>query len=303
MAHPNQIDGHTPAPAAAPAISRIFMAFEPSYWRGMLCTMGSLLRHVGAPVTVEVLTRPEHTLALQKVLDQTRRLNTGEVDVRIIPMSAGALAECDSYSYCDHLKAETLFRLYYFDASKAVGASAYIDIDVVYRAPLAQFSMAVPADLPMAATPHDKASTSVLELNPGHGAYFNAGVLLFNSEQFIDEIVERMEAARRLMPAVTRLEQSCHDQDALNIAFEGRWAVMPHQFNYVSIDKKPIDYGQAHILHATGSRKPWMLASGHRYAQAYDEEMAALGIPWIRRYDSSWIPDRIQKRFRRLAGL
>lgn len=279
----------TPAP-----IRRVFMAFEPSYWRGQLCTLGSLLRHADAPIDVEILTRAEHNAALDKVLAPVRRCHP-QASITPLNLPAAELALCDGIGFASHFKAEILFRLFYFGLSRSSGNAAYVDIDTVVRTRIAALTEAMAPDLPLTALPQGAASGPILHWQPDMGSYFNSGVLLFNIERFGAEIDERMARAIALVPDMAGVCDYL-DQDALNLAFEGRWAPLPHRFNHMTIDTRPLDLASDHILHATGSRKPWLLGGRHRYTADYLAEIAALGIPPWARQDPFWVLNRIRRQ-------
>lgn len=277
-------------------IRRVFMAFEPSYWRGQLCTLGSLLRHADAPVDVEILTRAEHNAALDKVLTPVRRSHP-HATITPLNLPPAELALCDGIGFRSHFKAEILFRLFYFGISRSSGNAAYVDIDTVVRSRIAALTEAMAPDMPLTALPQGAASGPILRWQPDMPRYFNSGVLLFNVDTFGAEIDQRMARAVALVPEMAGVCDYL-DQDALNLAFDGRWGTLPHRFNHMTIDTRPFDPADDHILHATGSRKPWLLGGRHRYTAEYLAEIAALGIaPWARQ-DPFWALGRIKRHIK-----
>ena len=276
-------------------VTRIFVAFEPSYWRGMVCTLGSLARHARDHVTVEVMIRPEYRLAVEKLLNRISHATDGILTIRILEMNKYAISECDDLEYRSHFKAEICYRLFYFDLSNMSGDAAYIDIDTIFQMSIDEISAGLPVDMPLAARSHDHINKSIRNIYPDIKNYFNSGVLLFNIDRFANEVSQRMSDARRIMREISGVSDYL-DQDALNLAFVNRWRALPARFNYMSIDSEPLNDGMGAILHATGSRKPWMLGSHHRYSPQYAQELVALGIPLWQRYDVKWICDRVAKR-------
>jgi len=92
---------------------------------------------------------------------------------------------------------------------------------------------------------------SRLSLSPGT-AYFNSGVTLFDLGAIRAQ--GQLQAARDF---ATNHRDLCidHDQDALNVAFQGKWQVLDWRWNAVSLNgdlmkKRPF------IRHFTG-KKPW----------------------------------------------
>jgi lipopolysaccharide biosynthesis glycosyltransferase len=274
-------------------INRVFMAFEPSYWRGQLCTLGSLLRHAGAPVDVEILTRADHNLALDRVLAPVRRRHP-DARITVLNLPPAELALCDGIGFRAHFKAEILFRLFYFRLSRSSGNAAYVDIDTIVHSRMTALTEAIAPDLPLTALVQGPASGPILRWQADMPRYFNSGVLLFNIERFGAEVEQRMERAIALVPEMAGVCDYL-DQDALNLAFDGRWGELPHRFNHMTIDTRPFDSDGDYILHATGSRKPWLLGGRHRYTAQFLEEVTALGIaPWARQ-DPFWVLGRIKR--------
>ena len=124
---------------------------------------------------------------------------------------------------------------------------------------------------------------------------------MFNVEKFAEEVVARLQDSRRILHEI-HAKSSFLDQDALNLAFRGRWEELPARFNYMSIDQSPLDLDSGYILHATGSRKPWMLGGRHRYSAEYREEMVAMSVPVVQRQEIRWIADRAARRFLNVIG-
>ena len=97
----------------------------------------------------------------------------------------------------------------------------------------------------------DTSFRSRLSLPPG-APYFNSGVMLFDLAAIRAQ--GQLEAARDF---ATNHRDLCidHDQDALNVAFQGKWQVLDWRWNAVSLygdlmKKRPF------IRHFTG-KKPW----------------------------------------------
>ncbi|MCP3736177.1 hypothetical protein M9979_15010 [Sphingomonas sp. RP10(2022)] len=282
-------------------IRRVFMSYEPSYWRGMVCTLGSLTRTAQVPVEVEVLMRRDHVAAFDRLLNGMFRQARDAMTVKTLPMSDAALRECETLQFTDHFKPEICFRLYYFDMSNLTGNALYVDIDTIIHTSIDDIGLSLPTDKPLSARPHDQVGTSIRAIDPDITSYFNSGVMIFNHDTFGKEIAERMRESRTIM---RRIHQSSGflDQDALNLAFRDRWTALPTRFNYMSNDHAPLDRQQGHILHATGSRKPWMLGSRHRFSAEYAQEMRALRYPLLQRYEAGWILQRTTRKIANLLG-
>lgn len=282
-------------------ISRLFMSYEPTYWRGMVCTLGSLARHAQVPINVEVMMRGEHVHAFYRILKKVPADIFDITSVTPLVMSEAALRECEALRYDAHFKPEICFRLYYFEMSRLVGNAVYLDIDTIVRTSLDELSCFIPQNLPIAARAHEIINPSILKIDSGLRSYFNSGVLLFNLDKMECEIAERLRSSRVIMRNISGASGYL-DQDALNLAFKDRWQVLPARFNYMSTDRLPLDRRTGHILHATGSRKPWMLGGRHRFSSEYAEEMAGVGQSVLHRYEAQWIVDRTTRRIANFFG-
>lgn len=125
-------------------------------------------------------------------------------------------------------------------------------------------------------------------------AYFNSGVMLFDLAAI--RAAGDLEAARTFA-----LEHGdlclAHDQDALNVVFQGRWQVMDWRWNAVSLNadlfpKRPF------IRHFTG-RKPWYRdkrGSEREFIEMWRQ--AILASPWPDRYaPERSLKDRVKYRY------
>lgn len=125
----------------------------------------------------------------------------------------------------------------------------------------------------------DTAYRSRLPVFPG-SPYFNAGVMLFDLAAI--RVTNDLETARAFA-----LEHGdlclAHDQDALNVVFQGRWQVLDWRWNAVSLNADLFDKSPF-IRHFTG-RKPW-----HHDKRGVEREFiemwraAILASPWPDRY-------------------
>lgn len=83
--------------------------------------------------------------------------------------------------------------------------------------------------------------------------YFNSGVLLVDLDRWRERDVgaRAMEAAVRLGPRLI-----LHDQDALNVALEGDWKLLPPHWNRWVI-LPGLQASDAIVFHYMGAPKPW----------------------------------------------
>jgi lipopolysaccharide biosynthesis glycosyltransferase len=101
--------------------------------------------------------------------------------------------------------------------------------------------------------------------------YFNAGVLLIDLAKWrAERISQRAIEYLELYP-----DSAFSDQDALNVACDGRWKRLDPRWNYFQIDlKKSIsdlsDQQRPGIIHFQGWSKPWDPSSLNFNARFYD---------------------------------
>jgi lipopolysaccharide biosynthesis glycosyltransferase len=115
---------------------------------------------------------------------------------------------------------------------------------------------------------------------PAGSPYFNAGVMLFDLAAI--RASGELEAARTF--AIEHRDLClAHDQDALNVVFQGKWQVMDWRWNAVSLnadlfDKPPF------IRHFTG-KKPWHPDKRGVEPEFIERWRVAIGSsPWPDRY-------------------
>lgn len=245
--------------------------------------------------------RREHLADFDRILNKIPSDTLDLITVTPLVMSEAALRECEVLRYDAHFKPEICFRLYYFEMSRLSGDAAYLDIDTIVRTSLEDLSKAIPQGAPMAARAHDTAEAPVSLMDHGIDRYFNSGIMLFNVSGMEGEIVDRLRSSRSILKDIHG-KSNFLDQDALNMAFNGRWKMLPPRFNYMSTDYSALDRNQGYILHATGSRKPWMLGGRHRFSDEYAEEMTAMRQSVLQRYEAKWIVDRVTRRITNFFG-
>jgi len=131
-----------------------------------------------------------------------------------------------------------------------------------------------------------------LSLPPG-APYLNAGVMLFDLAEI--RAHGQLEAARDF---ATNHRDLCidHDQDALNVAFQGKWQVLDWRWNAVSLNgdlmkKRPF------IRHFTG-KKPWFpdkRGVEREFIESWREAIAA--SPWPELYEPLQSPRNLLKYY------
>lgn len=112
-----------------------------------------------------------------------------------------------------------------------------------------------------------------LSMQPG-APYFNSGVLLFDMTAVRAQGL--LERTRQVA-----IEKKLNDQNALNIAFEGKWQTMHPNWNLMSNYTKDYRFSQAYARHFSGS-KPWGGQVG--------VELDALAVYRDLAKDTPWLP-------------
>jgi lipopolysaccharide biosynthesis glycosyltransferase len=145
----------------------------------------------------------------------------------------------------------------------------YLDADVRVMVPLEPLFDVDLAGSPLGAV-HDYVQYLISGIDESrrrlslasHSTYFNAGVLLFDWP-----VAQRSGLLNRARIFAEEYAHLCtfHDQDALNVAFEGAWAPLDPRWNLLIAPIPPellrLDYPdhlRANIAHFTGPAKPWM---------------------------------------------
>ncbi|MBK4733510.1 glycosyltransferase family 8 protein [Noviherbaspirillum pedocola] len=103
-------------------------------------------------------------------------------------------------------------------------------------------------------------STQVPALGLKHGQYFNAGVMLIDIERWVAADVSDIA-----LKALSMRELRFADQDALNIALDGRvryvdakWNYRYHLVDYLDRGETRLNVGPSFaLMHFTGPVKPW----------------------------------------------
>lgn len=275
---------------------RVFCVYEPSYWRGFLITMGSLVRHASEPLTIDVLLRSnhldiaaQHVQLLQSRVGQKARFN-------IVPVPADVVESCSQFRFGAHFIPEILFRLSYFEVVHPDAELVlYCDIDMIWRGDVFQIFQEFSSDKLMAAVRTELPEVSRPVLPPSLTNYVNSGLLVFRTSRR-EEVREAMAEIRAVLPSIS--DRSVYlDQDAINVVMHERLHHLPPRWNFTTSDIPRGEVEQAVILHATGSRKPWHLWGGHPFTRQYDEERRALRLSLPSAYDPFWAITKIRNRF------
>jgi lipopolysaccharide biosynthesis glycosyltransferase len=126
--------------------------------------------------------------------------------------------------------------------------------------------------------------------------YFNAGILLIDLEKWRKQHIT--EQALNIITTQPHQLQY-HDQDALNIIFNGKWHRLEKKYNlmkaYIPCDLAKADYFtfllDKIIIHYNGRNKPWHRACENKFRFLYLKYLKASP----RSYDSRYMKKKITK--------
>ncbi|WP_230640049.1 glycosyltransferase family 8 protein [Shinella sumterensis] len=173
--------------------------------------------------------------------------------------------------YMDLIVPDTIDRLLYIDADAVAVAS----LDELFQADLGVKALGAVDDYVMAFPEKIERRQQRIGLKSG-GRYFNAGVLLFDWKRSLEDGLIRK--ARETFEREPERFPS-HDQDVLNIAYDGNWHRLDARYNaqtgILPFIKQPA------IVHFTGRKKPWqaVMPWAHRRMKAFYRQ-ALEGTAW-----------------------
>jgi lipopolysaccharide biosynthesis glycosyltransferase len=181
-------------------------------------------------------------------------------------------------------------RIIYLDADLTIHG----DVGQLFRLDMGQFALAaVPAGRVWLDRPDSERETAIahfadLSMTPPY-RYFNAGVLLIDSNKWCDEQIDKRAIAFfRKNPTLCDLA----DEDALNAVVDGRLLELSPIWN-MTPDRREFFATSPMILHYTGLRKPWRWFGKHKglneHKDAYRLYKKFLqGTPWPNWVASQW---------------
>ena len=128
------------------------------------------------------------------------------------------------------------------------------DISELYKYEIGNNILAVVGDRVTSPGQKDYVNNAI---KVGEDNYFNSGVLLINSNQFLNNNIKNI--CFNILQKFKKL--SCPDQDALNIACKGKVMYLPETWNFqngrASYTVKDRYEKVLNIIHYTSAKKPW----------------------------------------------
>ncbi len=266
---------------AAPV--HVVFGVDAGYYRGMGVAIASVVNHNPGRQFVF------HVFAFTASEDSRRRMQALErqigMPVRLHLLDPESLRAFRQFPCFAQHSLGTFIRLLIPGRMRETASTVlYLDADLLCFGALDEL-LATDVSQVIAAAAPDEAlttvSTQVAALELRHGRYFNAGVMLINVEQWMAHGVEQT-ALEILSSRPLRFA----DQDALNIALDGRtryiddkWNTRYHLVDYLSRGETRLALPQRPpIVHFTGPVKPWQDWCLHEARQIFVDLQAT--TPW-----------------------
>jgi lipopolysaccharide biosynthesis glycosyltransferase len=197
----------------------------------------------------------------------------GAFELKWIDIDVGRF---DRFFTLPHLSKMTFARLLIPDVvPREVGRVLYLDVDLLILADLAPL-LAVDLDGKCMAAVHDRGDAKMKKGDPDfHNLprvrdYFNCGVLLIDVERWREEQVPQKALA--FLEANPRTPFG--DQDALNVATDGRWKILDPKWNFqrhfVTALERLDSIDRPWIVHFVMAEKPWIAKALNPNARFYD---------------------------------
>lgn len=200
-------------------------------------------------------------------------LPPGAFDLRWVDIDVGRF---DRFFTLPHLSKMTFARLLIPEMmGPAVRRVLYLDVDLLILRDLRELAAADLGDKVMGGV-HDRGDAKMKRGDPDFhnlpkvSDYFNCGVLLIDLQRWRAEGISEK--------ALAYLEQNPRtpfgDQDALNVALDGRWQILDPRWNFqrhalVSLGRLP-RAERPYIVHFVMAEKPWIARMLSRNAGFYD---------------------------------
>jgi UDP-glucose:(glucosyl)LPS alpha-1,3-glucosyltransferase len=247
---------------ANPDAIHVAFGVDANYFRGM-----------GVTITSVVKNNPDlqfvfHVFAFFVSEDSRHRLNQLEkkygVTINVHLLSTDLLKEFAEFPCFAHHSLGTFIRLLIPNKLQGITKKVlYLDADILCFGSITEL-LSTDIDDCIAAVVHDEvettAKTQIAALEIRHGQYFNAGVMYINVGNWIAS--DTQNAALRILSSQ---ELVFADQDALNIALDGRTKYIEEKWNFRYHLVDFLDRGDIRLnvaepfvfMHFTGPVKPW----------------------------------------------
>lgn len=253
---------NTASAGSGDAALHIAFGVDSSYFRGMGVAIASVIKN--NPQMRFVF----HVFAFSVSDDSRRRIALLEqqyaIRIHIHVLSPHALDEFRNFPCFAHHSLGTFIRLLIPDLLQGITKRVlYLDADLLCLGNMQEL-LAIDIDNCVAAAVHDQldttARTQIAALKLPVAEYFNAGVMYINVDNWIANNTQV-----QALTALSTQELLFADQDALNIALNGRirfiddkWNYRYHLVDFLSKGHSRLDVTAPVVfMHFTGPVKPW----------------------------------------------
>jgi lipopolysaccharide biosynthesis glycosyltransferase len=240
-----------------------------NYLQHLSVALTSISLNTSSMVNVYLLTS-ELTAAEDKKLDLTLKklpnLNIFNLELQDI-LTDDIIQQ---FPTSGHITSEAYYRILVPDVLYSMGISKviYLDCDLIVLKDISNLMNENLENEIIGAVTDIGAGDHYKKMNLNNESdYFNSGVLLINTEEWANNNV-----TEKLIKCITdnREKITYHDQDALNLFFQGnfkkldiKWNLQSNYFNEEVVLK------DVSIVHFTGEIKPWHFESRHPYKEVY----------------------------------
>lgn len=256
------MEAHQSDTSAGPA-ETLHVAFgvDADYFRGMGVLIASMVKNNPG------LHFVFHIFAFAISEDNDHRIKRLEelpgVTIRTYILSVDSLKAFEKFPCFSSNPLGMFIRLMIPKKLQGIKKVLYLDADILCLGSLRELSSIDIEDC-IAAVVHDEAETTaktqIRTLGLRHGKYFNSGVMYINVENWIASDVQNTA-----LTLLSKRRFTFADQDALNIALDGRvkyidekWNSRYHLVARLSAAETSLPAGEKPVfMHFTGPAKPW----------------------------------------------
>lgn len=249
-------------PTANSEVIHVAFGVDANYFRGMGVTIASIVKN--NPDLFFVF----HVFAFTVSEDNRRRIAQMEkasgAPIHIHVLSTELLAEFTRFPCFGKHSLGTFIRLLIPNKLQGITKKLlYLDADILCFGSITEL-LSTDIDDCIAAVAHDEAETTVktqvLALGIQHRHYFNAGVMYINVDNWVAS-----DTQNKALSVLTSRDLVFADQDALNIALDGRttyiddkWNYRYHLVDFLSRGESSLNVAKPFVfMHFTGPVKPW----------------------------------------------
>lgn len=242
----------------------IFLASGNTYAPFLATTITSIVKNTESFIDFYILDGGISKRNKQKILKIKNKYDNFSVD--FIDMKYASL---ERFPNIGHYSLNTFSRYFIPDLQPGLNKILYLDVDIIVKDDISKLYSQDLENYPIGAVLEDFYPDNYLHLKKmcpaynGGSNYFNAGVLLLNTDYF-----RKNNLTQKLIDTTIQLKDvlSCPDQDVFNFIFENNFKILDYKFNFMpdhkdyilKLGKKEVieAVNNPIILHYTG-RKPW----------------------------------------------